>query len=205
MTVQLGAFGRSRRAAKRPLLDVVAEVLVAQPGASLAEVAAAAGISRTTLHKQYATRDDLVRAVGLRAIEIWEHAVDAVADGPPGTREGLRGLLAAMIDSGPQLAFLWRNPSLDEDEELTRRYIAVERRCLAVLDRARSRGAISKTVPDFWLLQTMFALVYTAAESVQAGKLAPLEAPDLALNTLLHGLRAPVSARTEPARGREDE
>jgi AcrR family transcriptional regulator len=204
MTVQLGALGRSRRAAKRPLLDVVAEVLVAQPGASLAEVAAAAGISRTTLHKQYATREDLVRAVGLRAIEIWEHAVDAVADGP-GTREGLRKLLAAMIDSGPQLAFLWRNPSLDEDEELTRRYIAVERRCLAVLDRARSRGAISESVPDFWLLQTMFALVYTAAESVQAGKLAPLEAPDLALNTLLHGLSAPVSARTGPARGREDE
>src|SRR5262249_21782471 len=56
---------------KRPLLDVVAEVLVADPAAALAEVAAAAGIGRTTLHKHYATRDDLVTAVAHRAIDLW--------------------------------------------------------------------------------------------------------------------------------------
>lgn len=187
MTVQSGALGRSRRAVKRPLLDVVAEVLVAQPGASLAEVAEAAGISRTTLHKHYATRDELVRAVGLRATEIWEQAVDRVAD-EPGTEAGLRGLLGAMIESGPQLTFLWRNPVLDEDEELTQRYIDVEKRCLAVLDRARQQGILAAATPDWWLLQTVYALVYTAAEAVQFGKLAPLDAPGLALGTLLNGL-----------------
>lgn len=190
MTVQSGVLGRPRRATKRPLLDVVAEVLVAQPGASLAEVAQAAGISRTTLHKHYATRDELVRAVGLRATEVWADAVAAVAD-EPGTRAGLRRLLAAMIESGPQLTFLWRNPSLDEDEELTRRYLEVERRCLAILDRARGEGLLSGTVPDWWLLETVFALVYTAAESVGHGKLASRDAPDLALDTLLHGLGTP--------------
>src|SRR5262245_66641957 len=65
---------------KRPLLDVVAEVLVADPAASLAEVAAAAGIGRTTLHKHYATRDDLVTAVAHRAMDLWEQAVDRIAD-----------------------------------------------------------------------------------------------------------------------------
>ena len=189
MSVQSGTLGRSRHAAKRPLLDVVAEVLLAQPGASLAEVAEAAGISRTTLHKHYATRDDLVRAVGLRATEIWEQAVDRVAD-EPGTEAGLRGLLGAMIESGPQLAFLWRNPVLDEDHELVQRYIDVEKRCLAVLDRARRQGLIAASTPDWWLLQTVYALVYTAAEAVQMGKLAPLDAPGLALGTLLHGLGA---------------
>jgi AcrR family transcriptional regulator len=187
MTVQFGAPGRSRRAVKRPLLDLVAEVLLAQPGASLADVATAAGISRTTLHKQYATRDELVRAVGLRATEIWEQAVDRVA-AEPGTETGLRALLAAMIESGPQLTFLWRSPALDEDEELTQRYIALEKRCLVVLDRARSKSVLAAATPDWWLLQTMYALVYTAAEAVQAGKLAPLDAPDLVLTTLLRGL-----------------
>jgi AcrR family transcriptional regulator len=190
MSVQPGVLRRPRRTVKRPLLDVVAEVLVAQPGAALAEVAQAAGISRTTLHKHYATRDELVRAVGLRAIEIWADAVAAVAD-EPGTRAGLRRLLAAMIDSGPQLAFLWRNPSLDEDEELTRRYLEVEGRCLAVLDRARSEGLLSGAAPGWWLMQTVFALVYTAAESIGYGNLAPRDAPDLVLDTLLHGLGTP--------------
>ncbi|MEZ0108699.1 AcrR family transcriptional regulator [Catenulispora sp. EB89] len=187
MTVQSGILGRSRRAVKRPLLDVVAEVLLAQPGASLAEVAEAAGISRTTLHKHYATRDDLVRAVGLRATEIYEQAVDRVAD-EPGTEAGLRRLIVAMIESGPQLTFLWRNPVLDEDHELTERYIDAEKRCLAVLDRARSQGLLAASTPDWWMLQTLYSLVYTAAECVQFGKLAPLDAPDLALSTLLHGL-----------------
>ena len=187
MTVQSGILGRPRRAAKRPLLDVAAEVLVAQPGASLAEVAEAVGISRTTLHKHYATRDDLVLAVGVRATEIWEQAVDRVA-GEPGTMAGLRVLLAAMIESAPQLAFLWRNPVLDDDHELTERYLAVQNRCLAVLERARQQGLIAAATPDWWMLQTMYALVYTAAEAVQMGKLAPLDAPDLALRTLLNGL-----------------
>jgi AcrR family transcriptional regulator len=202
MSVHLGAFGRPRRA-ERQLLDVVAEVLVAQPGASLAEVARAAGISRTTLHKHYATRDELVRAVGLRAIEIWEQAMASVS-GEPGTEAGLRELFAAMIESGPQLNFLWRNPTLDGDAELTRRYIDVEKQCMSVVHRARDLGVFSAATPDWWLLQTMNALVYTAAESVAAGHLAPREAPDLALNTLLHGLSAPVSAGAPPRRGRED-
>ena len=189
MTVQLGALSRPRRTVKRPLLEVVAEVLVARPGASLAEVAQAAGISRTTLHKHYATRDELVRAVALRAVEIWEQAVDAVAE-EPGTEAGLRRLLAAMIESGPQLAFLWRNPSLDPDEEINRRYGEVQRGCLAVVHRAQREGLLAAAVPDWWLLQTIFALTYTAAESVHSGHLAPRDAPDLAVKTLLHGLSA---------------
>lgn len=194
MSVQPGGLGRSRRAAKRPLLEVVAEVLVARPAASLADVAEAAGISRTTLHNQYATRDDLVRAAGVWATEMWEQAIDRVAD-QPGTEAGLRELLAAMIDSAPHLGFLWRNPAFDEDEELTQRYIAVERRCLAVMDRARSGGTLAASTPNWWLLQTMYGLVYTAWESVENGKLAPLDAPDLVLRTLLHGLGA-VAAGT---------
>lgn len=192
MSVQAGVFGRPRRPVKRPLLEVVAEVLVARPAASLADVAEAAGISRTTLHKQYATREELVRAVGVWATERWEQAIERVAD-QPGTEAGLRELFAAMIECAPQLSFLWRNPAFDEDEELTQRYVAVQTRCLAVLDRARIGGLLAAATPDWWMLQTMYGLAYTAWESVEAGKLAPLDAPDLTVHTLLHGLGTPAA------------
>src|SRR5258706_16289366 len=110
-----------RRDAKAALLDAAVEVLVADPSASLAEVAEAAGIGRTTLHKHYATRDDLVRAVGHRAIDLWEQAVSAVSG-----EDGLRDLVAAMIPNGPQLAFLWRTPALDHDREIKAPEAAVE-------------------------------------------------------------------------------
>jgi AcrR family transcriptional regulator len=182
------AAGAGRRG--RPsVLDVAAEVLVADPAASLAEVAAAAGIGRTTLHKHYATREDLLCAVGHRAIDLWEQAVDAA--GGAGDRDGgLRALAGALIAIGPQLAFLWRTPVFDHIKDLDNRWIAAEQRCVTVLKRAQDHGLLAAGLPEWWLMQTFYAVIYTAAESVQAGKLAPLDAPDLALRTFLHGVGA---------------
>ena len=188
----------SRRGARPSLLDVAAGVLVADPAASLAEVAEAAGIGRTTLHKHYATREDLLCAVGHRAIDLWEQAVAGAGGGgdPDG---GLRALVTAMIPIGPQLAFLWRTPAFDHVGDLGERWLAVEARGLAVLKRAQDLGALAPGVPDWWLLQTFYSIIYVAAESVGAGKLAPLDAPGLALGTFLHGLGAwPAPAAEEP-------
>jgi AcrR family transcriptional regulator len=187
-----------RRDARPSLLDMAAEVLVADPAASLAEVAEAAGIGRTTLHKHYATRDDLLRAVGHRAIDLWEQAVERAggSDDPDG---GLRALTAAMIPIGPQLAFLWRTPAFDHASELDARWHAVEGRCQDALTRVQERGVLTADVPGWWLLQTFYSVVYVAAESVRAGKLAALDAPGLAVRTFLRGLGAsPAAAKEKP-------
>ncbi|HEY3954760.1 MAG TPA: TetR family transcriptional regulator [Streptosporangiaceae bacterium] len=184
-----GMAAGSGRRGRPSVLDVAAEVLVADPAASLAEVAAAAGIGRTTLHKHYATREDLLCAVGHRAIDLWEQAVDAA--GGAGDRDGgLRALAGALIAIGPQLAFLWRTPVFDHIKDLDNRWIAAEQRCVTVLKRAQDHGLLAAGLPEWWLMQTFYAVIYTAAESVQAGKLAPLDAPDLALRTFLHGVGA---------------
>lgn len=179
----------SHRRSRPSLLDVVAEVLVADPAASLAEVAKAAGIGRTTLHKNYATRDDLLRAVGQRAFDLWEQAIAGVGDSddPDG---GLEALVTAMIPIGPQLAFVWRTPAFDRLDELTERWQSVETQSLAVLKRAQHLGCVAAGTPDWWLLQMLYSVVYGAGESVRAGQLAPLDAPGLALGTFLYGLGA---------------
>jgi len=187
--------GRAIVFKRQPLLDVVAEVLVADPSASLAQVAEAAGIGRTTLHKHYATRDDLIRAVGRRAIELWEQAVETVREQahhqPDG---GLRALVDAMVPIGPQLAFLWRTPAFDHMKDIAEPWKAVEESGLDVLRRAQSAGLIAPDVPQYWLLQTLYSLVYVAAESVRSGHLAPRFATDLVLRTLLHGIGAPQTS-----------
>ena len=176
---------------RRSLLDAVAEVLVADPGASLAEVAEAVGISRTTLHNHYATRVDLLRAVGNRVIDLWEQAIDKVEDGPDG---GLRAMTDLLLPLCPQLAFLWRNPSFDKLPDMEERWIAAEARGLDVLKRAQKRGVIVATVPEWWLLGSLYSLLYVAAERVTSGRLAPLDAPDLVLSTYLNG----VGANSQP-------
>jgi AcrR family transcriptional regulator len=186
----------TRRGAQPLLLDVAAEVLVADPAASLAEVATAAGIGRTTLHKHYATRDDLLYAVGHRALDLLEQALSEAsaaehADG------GLHALVAALIPIGPQLAFLWRTPAFDHMKDLDERWLAVEERSLAVLRRAQELGIIAAGLPDWWLGQMLYSVVYVAATSVQVGRLAPLDAPGLALRTLLRGTGEPPPSLKE--------
>jgi AcrR family transcriptional regulator len=184
MSVRTTDNATPRRGTKPSLLDVAAEVLVGDPAASLAEVAEAAGIGRTTLHKHYATRDDLIRAVGHRAIDLWEQAVDA-ADGPDG---GLRAMITAMIPAGPQLAFIWRTPALDHDKTFIERWDIVAERCLAVLKRAQGLGILAAGVPEWWLTRTFYSLIYVTAESVGSGHLAPRDAPDFMLGTFLRGI-----------------
>ena len=84
LNMSVHTIAGERRGTRPSLLDVAAEVLVADPAASLAQVAHAAGIGRTTLHKHYATRDDLLLAVGHRAIDLWELAVAGAGGGLPG-------------------------------------------------------------------------------------------------------------------------
>ena len=192
MSVQTAGTARPRRGTRPALLDVAAEVLVADPAASLAEVAQAAGIGRTTLHKHYATRDDLVRAVGHRSVEVWEQALDEVADGPDG---GLRAIITSMVAVGSQLGFLWRTPALHRDQDLEKRKEAIQERTLAVLRRAADRGVLAAGIPDWWLLDTFFSLIYVAAESVADGHLAPNDAPGLVTSTFLRGIGAPAQPR----------
>src|SRR6266540_420499 len=162
-----------RRGAVASLLDVAVDVLVADPSASLAEVAEAAGIGRTTLHKHYATRDDLMRAVGHRAIDLWEQVM-AAADRSEADDGSLHALAEAMVPIG-------------------RRWRSVEPQALAVLKRGQARGVLRPDVADFWLLQTFYSLVYVAAESVGSGHLAPRDAPDLVVETFVRGLGVPQS------------
>lgn len=197
-------FGAHNRRGRLSLLDVAAQVLVADPAASLAEVAEAAGVGRTTLHKHYATREDLLCAVGHRAIDLFEQAIGQTVDNSDGDNPGedsdggLRALTAAMISIGPQLAFLWRTPAFDHVGELGTRWLAVEKRCQDALTRVRDRGLLTAGVPGWWLLQTFYSVVYVAAESVRAGRLAPLDAPDLALGTFLRGLGASPAPSAVP-------
>ena len=170
------------------LLDAAVTYLMHHPRASLAEIAAAAGIGRTTLFKRYATRDELVHAVALRAVDVCLDAVrsaDATADDG-----GLRSLVTALVPVGPQLNFLWRTPTLQVDTEFCVAYQRVDESILEVLGQARTAGTLAAGQPDWWLRQTLVALVYVAWECVESGRLARLDAPDRVLDTMLRGVGA---------------
>jgi hypothetical protein len=95
-----------------------------------------------------------------------------------------------MVPLGPQLAFLWRTPALEHVDEICVRLDVLEERQLVLLRHARKAGILSEDAPDWWQLRILYAVVYSAAESIYDGTLAPLDAPDLAFDALLRGVGA---------------
>ena len=57
------------------ILETATRVLAASPTATLADVARAAGISRTTLFMRFATRDELLLALAVDAIDHIDAAI----------------------------------------------------------------------------------------------------------------------------------
>jgi AcrR family transcriptional regulator len=170
------------------LLDAAVTYLVLNPRASLADIAAAAGIGRTTLFKRYATRDELEHAVAMRAVDVCLEAVRSTdAEAVDG---GLRSLVTALVPVGPQLNFLWRTPTLQGDADFCEAYQGVDAEIVEVLGRAKTAGALGVGQPDWWLRQTLVALVYVAWECVESGRLARLDAADRVLDTMLRGVGA---------------
>lgn len=182
---------RSRSVLPGPtLLQTATEVLVVDPAASLSDVARAAGIGRTTLHKLYPTRHALLVALARDALDLLEQTYRAAGLDAPGAEAPavLRRLVTAVIPLGPRLEFLLRERSLDAEPELTARVEALDAPVRDVVRRAQAAGVLRADLPDEWVVASMNALVYAAWELITVGRLAPVTAPELVMGTLLGGV-----------------
>ncbi|MFI5733550.1 TetR/AcrR family transcriptional regulator [Kribbella sp. NPDC051587] len=164
-----------------PVLDVAAAVLAKDPAASLGQIALAAGIGRTTLHKQFATRHDLLVAVAARALDIGEAVIAAA----PADADPLRRMVVDLLPFGAYLTLLTAQPEVFADDDVTSRTDALTAPIAAIVAGA---GSVRTGVPDWWLVRSLHALMFTAWELVQGGWLAPRDAPDLVLSTFTGGV-----------------
>lgn len=179
------------------LLEVATARLLADPTASLADVAAAAGMSRTSLHKRYPTRQALLVALAHAALDTVEKAYVQADLSVPGDQAhpALRRLVALLIPLGPRVEFLLRERSLDTERELRHRYLAVDRPVVELVERGQRAGTLRADLPPWWVTVTIFNAVYGAWEAIDLGFLAPRDAPDLVMSSLLHGIEGRTDDR----------
>lgn len=173
------------------LLDIATRVLLLDPAASLGEVAKAAGIGRTTLHKLYPTRHDLLVALAHDALDVVERAYTEVGLDVPAEQalDALHRLVKETVPLGPRLEFLLRERTLDTDADLNVRYLRLDEPLLALVARAQHAGILRADLPDWWIVGSLAGAVYSAWEAIAFGRLAPLDAPDLVFTTFLRGVQ----------------
>ncbi|WP_256339628.1 MULTISPECIES: TetR/AcrR family transcriptional regulator [unclassified Streptomyces] len=173
------------------VLRSAAALLTRKSTATMDEVAKAAGISRATLHRHFAGRDALVRALEALGIAECEAALDAARpdEGPAG--EAVRRLVRAIEPSAALLAFLYTENQLFEGEGQNQGWARMDERLMALFRRGQESGEFRIDLTPAWLTEALYGLLASAAWAVCEGRVAPKDFTHSIVELLLGGARRP--------------
>lgn len=103
---------------RQNILDSAGAVLARTPGASVAEIASAAGVGRATLYRFFATREELIRALALESLRQIDKATQSIPYDTMTAEHGLSETFDAIVPLGDRFHFLSNEPAVVHDPEL---------------------------------------------------------------------------------------
>jgi AcrR family transcriptional regulator len=168
------------------LLAVATQVLNADPGASLQDIARAADIGRTTLHRYFPTRTDLMAAMTQRALDRLDAAFAQVDFGQP-IALALQQLVTACLPLGAEMVVVGNSPDIWAGESGGRfsRYSVL---LADAIEAAQQRGEVRASVPSWWGAELVMLNLWGGWYMVSGGYAAPKFMPTLIVETLMHGM-----------------
>lgn len=176
-----------RPSTRDAIIEAAFAVFSKDPSAALSEVATLAGVGRATLHRYFASREDLIRHLAKVANQEMDDAVNAACADVASYSEAARKSLHALIPLGDRYGFLELEP-IDDDPEVKAAYARQKRETEEMVDAAKGEGLFDTAIPTSWIVQAYDHLLYAGWESVKAGETTPDQAADLAWRTLTTGL-----------------
>ncbi|MEL6451713.1 MAG: TetR/AcrR family transcriptional regulator [Pseudomonadota bacterium] len=174
---------------KVALLTAAFDVFSQNPGASLAEVAAQAGVGRATLHRHFSGRAALVAEMALVASQELDAAVETATKDAATYTDGLRLAFRAMLPLAQRYMFLATEP-VDQDPRVAAAYAQETADLCRDIDHAKAEGTFDPAIPTAWIAAAYENLLYAAWTLVAAEEATPNQAADLAWRTLTTGLTA---------------
>lgn len=174
-----GARARTRRA----ILDAAIATFTENPAASLADIAVAADVGRTTVHRYFPERSDLLVAIGDDALEKITVATARARLAEGDARTALDRLCQEYFEFGDVFMLLFTMPETftgPQWEEETDE----DRALLALLARGQAEGTFDPEVEPEWAQQLIWAVLYTGWEYVRTAKVSRHHALSRCLRTL---------------------
>ncbi|MFG2678755.1 TetR/AcrR family transcriptional regulator [Streptomyces sp. NPDC048392] len=169
------------------VLRTAAALLTRRATATMDEVARAAGLSRATLHRHFAGRDALVRALESLGIAECEAALDAARldDGP--AADAVRRLVREIESAAGLLAFLYTENQLFEGEKQNEGWARIDARLAAVFRRGQQSGEFRIDLTPAWLTEALYGLLASGAWAVTEGRVARNDFTHMIVELLLGG------------------
>lgn len=186
----MGRPDRTRRA----LLDAAVTVLTKDSSASLAEVAAVAGVGRTTLHRYFPTREGLIRALVEDALDRVAEAIASAHPHEGPVLDALQRVTDTVVPLGPSLAFLHAEPDVFNARDLIRRWYDALEPIAGAIERGQADGSIRSDLPVMWIVDAYTGLILTAWDVADEGRIWLQDAPRLVMATFASGISAKAPA-----------
>ncbi|MFE2541658.1 TetR/AcrR family transcriptional regulator [Actinacidiphila glaucinigra] len=159
-------------------------MLATDPGASLASIAADAGVDRRTLYRRFASREYLLAAIYESRLTAIEEAIEdaRLREAPVGValHRYIENIIAVNrawpVDLTRMLA----------DDSVRARRDASAHEVDVFLARATAEGLLRLDLPEGWASALLPQLMHLVAR--QLPELSPARAADVVVDTLLHGI-----------------
>jgi AcrR family transcriptional regulator len=184
-TVASGARARTRRA----ILDAAVLVLSQNYSASLGDIAASAGIGRTTLHRYFPERGDLLAGLSEHVLERIALATDRAALGDGPAPLALDRLCREYFELGDILMFMFAAEPESVNGNEWREPTPADAALYRLVERGHAEGSIDRIVSPQWVQQILWAMLFAAWQYSREDCVPKHQA----LEMCLHSLRKAVS------------
>ena len=167
------------------VLRTGASLLAEDPSTPMAAIAAAAGVDRTTLHRRFATREALLRAVFQAKLDSAERVLDEARLAEAPVPVALHRYVEGIVPVSREWPLDTRR-MMETDPEASARREVQSARLSAFIQRARDAGYLGPGTDPAWARVVLDALVDGVAHRFP--EVDPPRAADIVVDTFLHGL-----------------
>jgi len=150
----------SRARTRQAIIEAAIEVLGQNAAASLGEIAVAADVGRTTLHRYFPERSDLLAAINAESVARINQATERARLGEGTGAEALRRLCHEYFDLGELLSLIFSDPQLVTDP-LESEQGACDPQFVAMVERGHRDGSLDPEMPPDWLQSVLWSQLYS--------------------------------------------
>ena len=177
---ETGARGRTRRA----IVEAAIAVITDNPAATLTDLAEVAGVGRSTLHRHFPERSDLIRAVALQVHAASNAAIEAADPSCGPVHAALRRVVESQLDLGPIVLYIYTEPTIQADPELAAHLDTGDE----VIAEILARASVDKPeYPPGWSRRVFWALLLSGYEAMKQDRTPRHQVVDAIMNSLTKG------------------